>query len=43
MGDYASASGGFGDVWKGIYDGQHVAIKALRVYESDDLDRVNRV
>jgi len=43
LGDCASASGGFGDVWEGICDGQHVAIKALRVYKTDDKRKVSRV
>jgi len=35
--------GGFSDVWKGRYNGGEVAAKALRIYTSDDLDRVRRV
>ena len=35
--------GGFGDVWKGEYDGREVAAKALRIYLSSDLVRIRRV
>jgi hypothetical protein len=37
------ASGTFGDVWEGIYEGNRVAIKALRVYAHDDLRKVRKV
>lgn len=36
-------SGGYADVWIGRYGGQQVAIKALKIYASDDLNRVKRV
>ncbi|KAF9645531.1 kinase-like protein, partial [Thelephora ganbajun] len=32
--------GGFADVWKGEYQGRHVAVKALRVYSTSDFDRI---
>ena len=35
--------GGFGDVWKGRYNGRDVAAKVLRVYLGDDRRRVRRV
>ena len=35
--------GGFADVWKGQHNGQVVAAKALRVYQTSDLDRIRRV
>ena len=41
--DIATASGGFGDVWKGAYKGRRVAIKSLRVCMTDDLDDIKRV
>ena len=34
------ASGGFGDVWEGVYDDKPVAIKALRVYKPADVKKV---
>ena len=35
--------GGYADVWKGVYKGRQVAIKALRVYETSDLEKTGRV
>lgn len=42
-GDFPIASGGFGDVWKGTYREQQVAVKALRFYKNEDKRRVSRV
>jgi hypothetical protein len=36
-------SGGFGDVWRGVYDGQRVAIKGLRIYKENDIREIKRV
>jgi len=36
------ASGGFADVWKGSYYDRIVAIKALRIYNNDDLRKFKR-
>ena len=41
--EYPIASGGFGDIWEGIYDEKRVAIKALRVYKEDDIRKVRKV
>jgi len=35
--------GGFGDVWKGNYEGRDVAVKVLVVYSTSDLDKLTRV
>ena len=35
--------GGFGDVWKGEYQGRHVAVKVLRVYSTSDFFKVTSV
>lgn len=43
MGDCTSTSGGFGDVWEGVYHGRRVAVKVLRVYKNDDKRKVSRV
>ena len=37
------ASGGYGDVWEGIYNDKRVAIKALRLYRDDDVRKVLKV
>ena len=38
--EHPIASGAFGDVWEGIHNGKRVAIKALRVYKHDDVQKV---
>ncbi|KAF9780864.1 kinase-like domain-containing protein [Thelephora terrestris] len=38
----ARCHGAFGDVWKHEYQGQQVAVKVLKMYESDDLRLVTR-
>ena len=35
--------GGFADVWKGEYQGLHVAVKVLRVYRTSDLGKIASV
>ncbi|KAF9780742.1 hypothetical protein BJ322DRAFT_279145 [Thelephora terrestris] len=37
------SSGTFGDLGEGVYDGNKVAIKGLRVYKDDDVRRVRKV
>lgn len=37
------ASGGYSDVWRGLYDGQDVSIKAFRVYTSDNIKQLTKV
>lgn len=43
MTEHSIASGAFGDVWEGIYNGNRVAIKALRVYKVDDVRKARKV
>ena len=43
MGDLPVTSGGFGDVWRGVYDKQPVAIKGLRIYREDDIREIKQV
>jgi hypothetical protein len=35
--------GGYGDVFKGVYHGQQVAVKALRIYQTSDLVKLLKV
>ena len=41
--EHPVASGGFGDVWEGICNDKRVAIKALRVYKKEDVQKVKKV
>ncbi|KAF9789359.1 kinase-like domain-containing protein [Thelephora terrestris] len=41
--DHPIASGAFGDVWEGIYAGNRVAIKSLRVYRDDDVRKARKL
>ena len=41
--EHPIASGGFGNVWEGIYNDKRVAIKALRVYKVDVVQKVKKV
>lgn len=41
--DFPVNSGRFGDVWRGVYDEQLVAIKGLRIYREDDVREIKRV
>ena len=41
--DFPLYQGGFADVWKGSYQGQDVAVKVLRVYQTSDLDKIRGV
>ena len=41
--EHPVASGGFGDVWEGIYIDKRVAMKALRMYKENDVQKVKKV
>ena len=41
--EHPVTSGGFADVWEGIYNNKRVAIKAFRVYKDEDVQRVRKV
>ncbi|KAJ7267291.1 kinase-like domain-containing protein [Mycena rebaudengoi] len=34
------AAGGFGDIWKGLVQGQHVSVKVMRIFQQDDIEVV---
>ena len=36
-------AGGFADVWKGKYNGRDVAVKVLRVYQTNDFEVIRKV
>ena len=40
--EYPVASGSFGEVWEGIHNDKRIAIKALRVYRTDDVKKVTK-
>jgi hypothetical protein len=37
------ARGGYGDVYKGLLQGQAIAVKALRIYKTSDLVKLLKV
>ena len=41
--DVPFASGGYSDVWRGLYKGEDVAIKAFRVYPADNIKQLTKV
>ena len=41
--DVPFASGGYSDVWRGLYKGEDVSIKAFRVYAADDVKHLKKV
>jgi hypothetical protein len=41
--DYPLASGGYGDVWKGRCHDQNVAVKVIRVYDTNRFSMITRV
>ena len=41
--DAPPAGGGYAEVWKGNYQGLHVAVKVLRIYSKADLLKIKRV
>jgi hypothetical protein len=42
-GDFAFASGGLADTWKGNHDGNPVCVKAFRTYTADALIEIKKV
>ena len=40
---YLEASGGFGDVYKGLLREQPVAVKVLRIYQQSDVGKTLKV
>ena len=43
MTEHPVTSGAFCDIWEGIHNGKRVAIKALRVYTHDDVEKAPKV
>jgi hypothetical protein len=41
--DVPFASGGYSDVWRGLYKGENVSIKAFRVYMTDNVKQLTKV
>ena len=41
--EHPVVSDAFADVWKGVYNGKRVEIKALCVYEEDNVRKVRKV
>lgn len=37
------AAGGFGDVYKGKFQGQEIALKVLKVYQRSDMEKLLKV
>jgi hypothetical protein len=35
--------GGFGDIWKGLFRGQSVCVKIMRLFQNDDIQAVLKV
>ena len=43
LNDVPFASGGYSDVWRGLYKGENVSIKAFRVYTTDNIKSLTKV
>jgi hypothetical protein len=39
----AETAGGYGDVWKGLFRGQTIAVKVLKVYQKSDMVKLLKV
>jgi hypothetical protein len=42
-GDSPISSGGFSEVWEGVHRGEPVAIKTIRYYQVDDVQKIQKV
>ena len=42
-GNISVASGGLTDIWRGVYNGTNVAIKAFRIYPAQNLKEAKEV
>jgi hypothetical protein len=43
MAPHPIVRGGFGDVYKGELDGQKVAVKMLKIYQTSDMSKYHKV
>lgn len=43
LGEWPVAHGGFADIWLGLLHGQDVALKMIRLFANDDVEKVRQV
>ena len=43
VGDAAIDGGGYGDIWKGLLNGQEIAVKVLRIFHKPDKNKLLKV
>lgn len=43
LGDVPFATGGYSDIWRGLYKGEDVSIKVIRVYTPDSIKHMTKV
>jgi len=43
IGEHAVASGGFGEIWRGLIGDQPVCLKVIRIYGDSDVQKLLKV